>query len=209
MKVEQQVYINSLLYIFLFFIGCKQKSNNVESIRREILSNVKNSMVTAKSLDSTVYSVIDNCVSNIDSGINNIFLSDSKSFKKKFGNKYIMINPETDCIIFLNTTNSETLTLHHESGGDSSSFDIFTVTLSKGKTKAIKTKEKKFISSKGVYIGMPENSFSKRFNLKCFIRSVKGNTVKYSYHSDEQTFLSEYTFLNGKLISYRIGYDNS
>ena len=150
------------------------------------------------------------CIPHIDSSVNGIIFSDPNSFVKKFGSVHFAPDAQTDCIYFSNKTGTEFMSLHHENGGDSSAYDIISVAnTANSNKKAVKIKDKQFISSNGVHLGMSANDLFKKFNRSCFSSATNGGRTTYRYHDDRQTYLAEYVFLNSALVSYTIGYDHS
>lgn len=150
-----------------------------------------------------------NCIVHLDTSVNGVIFSDEKSFIKKFGDKHTLIDAY-DCLYFANYNETEFMKLHHENGGGRNSYDEFEVSKQNYvKAHIIKTNEKHFISSNGIYIGMPLNVFFKKYKKSCFELSKKGNTLIYQYYYPYQTYYSAYIFSGNVLVGYSFGYDNS
>jgi hypothetical protein len=151
-----------------------------------------------------------------DSSINGIIIDDTFSVATRIGNVSSYIDWDyCDCVILENRSETQFLRLHHSNGGFKNQFDIFTV----GYAKELNNKQRKrvkkldediFITENGIKLGLMEEQFLQIFSAIKFSRNkMKNDTIIYFYHDIYNTYLAEYKFKNGKLVEFRIGYDNS
>ena len=116
-----------------------------------------------------------------------------------------------ECVILANKDSNQYLELHHSNGGYPNQFDIFTVSYVTPEIKNYrKTVSESFTTENGIQLGLSLNAFTKIFSKINFEKEKKSSKeITYRYHDVNNTYLAEYTFKNGSLYKFRIGYDNS
>lgn len=192
------------LSIFIAFSSCndlneqKNKSNSFDSTTKQ--ESLRPNKIKYKKL--------------LDTSISQIVLSNEESVIKSLGDISNSINWEScECITIVNGNQTEYLQLHHENGGRNNSYDIFVVGYLKNLDFDIKFAKKTeidfFRSENNIYLGLPEETFLNIYYDVQFKSELIGDVKKYFFHDVENTYLAEYWFTKGKLIEFRIGYDNS
>lgn len=149
----------------------------------------------------------------LDSSVNSISLSNSQSLTLAVGDlDSLVIWEDCECVIIYNTDKSQRFVLHHANGGAKNDFDIFTVSYSdkeERNKKSLVSRFSEFVTENNIRLGMDEEEFLKTYRGKDVKKKEVSSGTIYVFENGYETYLAEYSFVEGRLVSFRIGYDNS
>ncbi|MCG2611789.1 hypothetical protein LZZ90_09765 [Flavobacterium sp. SM15] len=146
-----------------------------------------------------------------DSIINGIVLRDTTSLLKNLGDVSDLISDDInmgECVTLVNESGNEFFKMRREYGGYKNQYDYFFVTKTNSSKKIKKIKDLNFKSNNGAYLGMSEIEFKEKYDLRKFIKEVKGNISTYIFKDVDDIYQSKFTFDQSKLIEFEFGYQD-
>ncbi|KAA2243454.1 hypothetical protein F0L74_13240 [Chitinophaga agrisoli] len=207
------------LIVTLWLIGCVQvdpketAKNTVSTKPADTLPEEKKQVQDSIPVPKYTFEEERDTLGLLDSSVNGIFLSDPKSVLKEIGPiDPVDIPGECECATVYNGDKSQALILYRAYGGRKYEYDVYNVKYSSSFNKRDSSSfldVKEFKTENGIRLGMSEADFINIYSGKKWEVSKKGGVKEYTFHNEYETYLAVYTFNNGILVEFRIGYDNS